>query len=249
MANGYLGWRVLNWLVDQPDVSIAGIVIHPTNRGRYQDEMLLLVQSNNTPIFYGNTINENSVIEQIRQLNVDIGVSIMFGYILRSAFLKLFKYGVINLHPSFLPYNRGAYPNVWSIVERTPAGVTLHYIDEGIDTGDIIAQQIVEVEPIDTGASLYSKLEEAAFDLFKIQWPNIAQNKINRIPQTQAGTSHRVRDVDTIDHIDLDQQYVARDLLNILRARTFPPYKGAYFVEAGRKVYVRVQLEYGDESE
>ncbi|MCS7071093.1 MAG: hypothetical protein NZM00_06280, partial [Anaerolinea sp.] len=114
MANGYLGWRVLNWLVDQPDVSIAGIVIHPTNRGRYQDEMLLLVQSNNTPIFYGNTINENSVIEQIRQLNVDIGVSIMFGYILRSAFLKLFKYGVINLHPSFLPYNRGSYPNVWS---------------------------------------------------------------------------------------------------------------------------------------
>jgi len=153
----------------------------------------------------------------------------------------------VNIHPALLPYNRGSYPNVWSIVERTPSGVTIHYIDEGIDTGDIIAQCTIPVEPVDTGESLYRKLERAMLDLFQQTWPLIRAGQAPRLSQINAaGTTHRIRDAAQIDEIDLNRMYTARELLDILRARTFLPYPSAYFWHEGRKVYVRVQLEYDD---
>ena len=151
--------------------------------------------------------------------------------------------GCVNCHPALLPYNRGQYPNVWSIIENTPAGVTLHYIDCGIDTGDIIAQKEVLIEPIDTGESLYKKLEKTCVNLFKDTWFMIRSRQAPRIPQlSNEGTYHRTSDVELIDKIELDCKYTARELINILRARTFPPYKGAYFLHNGRKVYLQLKL-------
>jgi methionyl-tRNA formyltransferase len=121
----------------------------------------------------------------------------------------------------------------------------LHYIDEGVDTGDIIAQKRVAVEPIDTGDSLYSKLEDACVDVFREAWPLIRMGRAARSPQVAGeGTYHRRRDVEQVDTIDPDQAYTAADLLNVLRARTFPPYPGAHFEIDGKRVYVRVQLSY-----
>ena len=79
----------------------------------------------------------------------------LFAYVVNDDFIELFPKGCINLHPALLPHNRGRFPNIWSIVSKTPAGVTLHYIDEGIDTGDVIAQKEVPVEVTDTGAELF----------------------------------------------------------------------------------------------
>ena len=121
-------------------------------------------------------------------------------------------------------------------------------ISEG--TGDIIAQQEVPVEPIDTGETLYRKLERASLTLFQETWPLIKAGRAPRIPQNKGvGTYHRTRDVESIDKIQLDQQYKARDLINILRARTFPPYKGAYFEVGGKRVYMYLRLEYGEEDD
>jgi methionyl-tRNA formyltransferase len=142
-----------------------------------------------------------------------------------------------------LPYNRGAYPNVWSIVDDTPAGVSLHYVDEGIDKGDIVAQRRVPVAAADTGESLYRKLEEASLTLFRETWPAIRSGHAPRHPQNPSdGTSHRVRDVESIDEIDLDSPTTPRRLLNLLRARTFGEFPGAYFRDGDRRIYVRVQL-------
>jgi methionyl-tRNA formyltransferase len=162
---------------------------------------------------------------------------------LSKAFLDLFPKGCINLHPAFLPYNRGNYPNVWSIVEKTPAGVTLHYIDEGLDTGDIVAQEKVVIEPTDTGGTLYRKLELAALELFQRTWPSIELGTAPRRRQrAEPGTCHRRTDVGAIDEIDLEHMYRAEDLINILRARTFPPHPGAFFRSNGKKIYLSLGL-------
>ena len=137
---------------------------------------------------------------------------------------------------------------MWSIVEGTPAGVTLHYIDIGIDTGDIIAQREILAEPIDTGETLYRKLEQACVDLFKETWPLIRSGQAPRIPQSQEkGTYHRTHDVKQLDQIDLEHTYTARELIDIIRARTFLSYPGAYFTHQGRKVYLRLQLLYEEQ--
>ena len=124
----------------------------------------------------------------------------------------------------------------------------MHYIDAGVDTGDKIAQKRVPVDPVDTGETLYRKLELASVDLFKETWPLIRARKATRTPQNaQDASYHRAQDVGQIDEISLDDTYKAGELIDIIRALTFPPYPGAYFWEAGRKVYIRCQLLYEED--
>lgn len=228
--------------------TIVGLVLHPEERRKFGDNIVAAAEVPEDATFDGSRLREPEVIQRIAMLHADIGVSALFGYILRKEILQLLPAGCINLHPALLPFNRGANPNIWSIVEGTPAGATLHYIDEGVDTGDIIAQQAVDVEWVDTGKSLYRKLERVSVALFRQQWPALRAGRVKPLCQSSAaGTSHRLRDVERIDEIDLDRQYTARELLNILRARTFPPYLGAYFRAGDRKVYVRVELAYEDQ--
>ncbi len=241
LGNNWLGWQVLRHLREVGDDPTA-MIVHPEPRRRFGAELLEAAGLPPPRVFDGSQLQDARLLGAIRELNPDIAVSVLFGYILRPPFLRLFPRGVINLHPSYLPYNRGAYPNVWSIVEGTPAGVTLHYIDEGVDTGDIIAQRQVPVDPSDTGASLYDKLEREGLALFRDTWPSIKVGNAPRRPQQGAGTHHRTADVARIDRIELDEPYRARDLINVLRARTFAPYKGAYFESDGVRVYLRLEM-------
>jgi methionyl-tRNA formyltransferase len=242
LGNNWVGWEVLNWLNEQAE-EIVGLVIHPSHKRRYGDEIIRSAQVKPDHLFDASQIHQPGTLQAIRELRSDIGLSVLFDYVLQPEILNLFPAGVVNLHPAYLPYNRGQYPNVWSIVERTPAGATLHFVDSGVDTGEVIARRQVRVECIDTGETLYRKLELACVELFKETWPVIRSGGAPRIPQDRhQGTYHRTQDVEQIDHIDLDHTYKARDLIDVLRARTFPPYKGAYFVVNGKRVYVRLQL-------
>lgn len=248
LCNNWLGWQVLRWLQKQKDDEIVGLAVHPEIRSKYGNEIRLEVAGTNCLVFDGSRLKETCIIDQVRKQEADIAVSVLFAYVLSGEFISLFPRGCINLHPALLPYNRGRYPNVWSIVTKTPAGVTLHYIDEGIDTGDVIAQKEVPVLVTDTGASLYRRLEAEGLELFRSTWPLIRAGTNSRIAQARdEGSYHRARDVEQIDEIDLDKSYRAEDLLNIIRARTFPPYRGAYFVHQGRKICLRIELR--EESE
>ena len=246
MGNNWVGWQVATWL-HQQEAEVVGAVLHPSDRQKYGPELQRCFEEWNVPIFDASTLRTPATLDAIRALDADLGLSIFFGYILKPAFLGIFPRGVLNLHPSYLPYNKGANPNVWSIVEETPAGVTLHFIDEGVDTGDVVARMLVPVEPIDTAATLYRKLEVASVDLFAAQWPHLCKGDILRFQQESgSGTHHRQNDLHTLEQVDLDKTYTARELLNQLRARTFPPYGGVYFEDQGRRVYVRIQLSYDE---
>jgi len=241
LANGRLGWEVLRWLVEQ-GYPPAGLVVHPLDRAKYWEDIVASAGVARRHVIEGPAMRTQEGLAWLRAHEPEWLVSVLFGYILTADVLAVPKHGAVNLHPALLPYNRGAYPNVWSIVEHTPAGVTLHLIDSGIDTGDIIAQREVKVDPTDTGATLYARLEEAALALFKDSWPSICENSIQRKPQPVGGTIHRVIDVERIDCLDPDQYIRAGDLIDILRARTFPPYKGAYLDLPDRRVYVQIEL-------
>ena len=244
LGNNWVGWQVLLWLMEQGE-EVIGLVVHPAPAQKFASEILEVADLPADQIFDGSQLRQSQTLDSIRSLGADICLSVFFGYILKSEFLSAFNKGVINLHPAYLPYNRGSYPNVWSIVEGTPAGATLHYVDPGTDTGDIIARRQVLVEPVDTGATLYRKLERACVDLFMETWPVIRSNRPPRHSQDcHQGTAHSVRDVAGIDCIDLDRMYTARELIDTIRARTFPPYAGSYFTHQGRRVYMRLQLSY-----
>ena len=77
----------------------------------------------------------------LEQLSLDYIICVHFPYIVPREILSIPKYGVTNLHPAYLPYNLGWHTPSWAILENTPIGATLHYMDECVDTGDIIHQK------------------------------------------------------------------------------------------------------------
>lgn len=98
---------------------------------------------------------------------------ISYGYrnIIPVECINYMKSRIINLHISYLPWNRGADPNIWSILDGTPKGVTIHRIAQGFDTGDIIYQKQVELDyEKETLKSSYEKLHKEIVDLFKLHW-------------------------------------------------------------------------------
>ena len=195
-------------------------------------------------------LRDPATIARIRQLQPDLGISAFFGYILKPEVFEMPRLGCINLHTAYLPWNRGWHTNVWPIVDGSPAGVTIHFIDAGVDTGDIIVQRRTTVEWTDTGASLHEKLNRDMLALFKESWPLIKSGRHPRITQNHAAaTIHRRSDLTERDKIDDEKQYLAKDLINYLRARTYPPFPSAYWNREGRRTYVRAQLVPADAAE
>ena len=155
--------------------------------------------------------------------------------------------GCVNVHLGLIPYNRGKNPNVWPIIEDTPAGVSVHYINEGIDTGNIIMQREVSVEPVDTGETLYNKLTNLMHDVFVESWSKIKSSSVENIVQDlEKGTFHLAKDFESLNQINFNVKINPEDLINHLRAKTFPPHPQAYFIKDGRKIGVRIELEYLD---
>ncbi len=121
---------------------------------------------------------------------------VSFGYrhIIRPPVLTLFPGRAVNLHVSLLPWNRGADPNFWSFVEGTPKGVTIHHLDAGVDTGDLIVQKEVAPAPGDTLSTSYARLQTELQALFYKNWPAIRSGAAPRRPQPPEGTLHRMKD-------------------------------------------------------
>ena len=241
-ANNLVGYSVAKYLRTRGE-QIAAVVIHPRDSAKLRDEIVDVVAPLTDVILEGPELSTPGGLDRLASTTPTVGVSAFFGYIFRSNAIALFPGGIVNVHSGLLPYNRGAHPNVWSIVDRTPAGATIHYIDEGVDTGDIVAQREVETLPTDTGLSLYKRLEQTCIDLFAETWPAVVDGTAPRTPQDiGAGTCHRTADLATLDPIDLDTPCTPRELIDRLRARSFAPHDGAYFVDNGRRIYLRLEL-------
>ena len=146
--------------------------------------------------------SEKITTELIHSNNINFIVSYGYCHILEKDILDLFPDRAVNLHISYLPFNRGGDPNFWSFVENTPKGVTIHYLDEGIDTGDVIAQERVEFDTKqETLATSYEKLQLTMQDLFKQNWQDIKTIKCKRQKQVGKGTSHKVKDKKRLNHL------------------------------------------------
>ena len=134
--------------------------------------------------------------------SVDFAISYRYRHLIGRPVIEHLKGKVINLHISFLPWNRGADPNLWSFLEDTPKGVSIHYIDEGLDTGDIICQREITFGAFnETLATTYEKLNKEILKLFKQYWPLIAQRKVLSWKQPPGGSFHSVKDRKRFEYV------------------------------------------------
>lgn len=111
-------------------------------------------------------------------------ISFNYAHIIAADVIEMMRGRIINLHISLLPYNRGASPNFFSFIDDTPKGVTIHLMDEGLDTGDILCQKELEFnENEETFAHTYQVLLQEMEQLFKENWDAIKAQKL--LPQKQ----------------------------------------------------------------
>ncbi len=136
-----------------------------------------------------------------REQKFDLSVSYTYRYILTEEIIHALNNNVVNIHTALLPFNRGADPNMWSIIDGTPRGVTLHYINPGLDKGDLIMQRLVLDTDAETLASSYNNLDMAAKTLFKEAftcykyWPEMKKKALGQ------GSYHSVKDGDKFKNI------------------------------------------------
>ncbi len=121
-------------------------------------------------------------------------ISFGYRYIITEDIINMFPDKIINLHISYLPYNKGSDPNLWSYLEDTPKGVTIHYIDKGIDSGRIILQKKVVDADNDTLKTSYDRLINEIVLLFNNNISNLLHNNIKPVKQTAKGSIHYFKD-------------------------------------------------------
>jgi len=197
-------------------------------------------------VFRAGQLDSAASVEALRALGLDYIVCVHFPYLIRGPVLEAAATGVLNLHPAYLPYNRGWHTPTWAILDDTPAGASLHFMSEGLDSGDVVYQEQVAIDPADTAHTLYLKLKELEVRVFSEGWRRIRDGRIDRTAQVEdQATLHRRRDLfaPAVQRIDLDEVVRAADLLRRLRALTTNRVdEAAYFEVDNRKYRVQVSI-------
>ncbi len=238
MADDLVGLEITRWLINDYQEDLAAVVTTSEN------VIYGGVKRVGIPCIASRSGQEVKDYLEKMEIIPDLGYLVWWPMIIKTPLLEFPKAGFINTHPSFLPYNRGKHYNFWALVEQAPFGVTLHFADESVDTGDIIAQKSISYNWEDSGASLHYKATRAIIRLFKESYPRIRQLSIQRHKQDlDKGTFHLGKELKPASHIDLDQPYLARDLLNLLRARTFEGHPGCWFEDEGKEYEVRIEIK------
>lgn len=226
LANNRLGWEIGRYLRGRGE--LAGLVLHPPAQQKYGG----LLRRLDVP-----TWEWPDGLEGVRDLSPECLLSVLFGQLVPEDWLEVPVWKALNLHPGLLPWNGGSNPNVWPLVDGSPAGTTLHVMERTLDTGPIVAQTPVPSYPDDTGLTLYRRLETASMELFRHVWPRIRDMKPIAQSTAAVGSYHR-----SVDLASLDVQPEEFPVIDKLRARTFEPF-GAEFERDGGRFRIRVAID------
>ena len=173
--------NALKWLLTEGE-DVAAVVCRP---GGEIGTLLETASQHHVPTYQAPpNPNEPEFIEFLRAFGADLFIFQYFGRLVTPEFIAIPPLGCINMHTALLPKYRGQSAQAWMIANGDEeSGMTIHYIAEGIDTGDIIAQVTVPIEPTDTGVSMERKVATQGLELFKETYPLLKSGKAPRISQ------------------------------------------------------------------
>lgn len=147
-------------------------------------------QKNHLLFFQPDKLDKN-FLKLFKNMDPDLALSLYYRSVFQKSFLSVPPMGFINIHPSLLPKYRGPVPSLWALLNNEKVtGVTLNYIDEGIDTGDIIEQITFKIPGSITGFELNNKLMKAGVKLFHEQLPLILSERNKRIKQDNSQATY-----------------------------------------------------------
>src|SRR6266542_2258875 len=187
------------------------------------------------PILQPARMKDQQAIDEIRTLEPDVIVVVAYGQILPRTVLEIPKIACLNLHASLVPRWRGAAPIQAAIAAGDrETGITVMYMDEGLDTGDILLQRTVDILPNDTGGSLHDRLARVAPEALRGSLELLAKASASRIPQDNAFATYAPKLKREDGRIDWSDPAEAIER----KIRAFDPWPGAFMEFDGRNLKV-----------
>ncbi len=220
------------------DITIQAIFTYPDSATEsiWFDSVAKLAAQQGIPVYSPGDINHPVWVEKIRALAPDILFSFYYRDLISHTILDIPKAGALNLHGSLLPKYRGRAPINWVLINgETETGITLHYMTEKADAGDIVCQQSITIDASDTALTLNQKATAAAADMLDQYLPLIKNGTAPRQPQNHSAASYVGRRTAQDGAIDWNQP--ATTIHNLIRAVS-RPYPGAFTYRGQRKLTV-----------
>jgi len=230
IGTGEIGLPALRALAQSPDHTVLGVVTQPDKPvGRQLKLAASPVKQEafrlHLKVFQPEKIGAGPSVAQLRYLNSDLIVVAAYGQILPKTILDLPKYGCLNLHTSLLPKYRGASPIHSAIAAgEKESGITIMWMDEGLDTGDILMQQAVTLRRHETAQTLHDRLAKIGADLLLKSIPLVETGNAPRLKQDATKATLTKKLNKEHGHIDWDRPQ--RQIDAHIRAMT--PWPSAY---------------------
>jgi methionyl-tRNA formyltransferase len=219
----------LKSLFQGPDEVVAVVTQPDRQKGRGRKVIPSLIKQ--LALQYGSVplqpekVKEEAFQETLSALQPGLFVVVAYGQILPRSILKIPKHGAVNVHASLLPKYRGAAPIVWAILKgEKVTGVTTMFMDEGMDTGDILLQREISIEDDDTAETLQQRLAALGAQLFIETLEKMKTGNIHPIPQDHLKATYAPPLKKDDGRIDWRKEAKEIDL----QVRAFNPWPGAF---------------------
>ncbi|MEK4275263.1 methionyl-tRNA formyltransferase [Paenibacillus sp. FSL R7-0026] len=210
--------------------NVVGVVTQPDKpQGRKKvltpTPVKAAAERHGLPVFQPVKLRDPEAVARLAEWKPDLIVTAAFGQILPKAVLDMPVRGCVNVHGSLLPKYRGGAPIQRSIINgESVTGVTLMYMAEGLDTGDMISRVELPITDEDTSGSMFDKLSEAGSKLLQAEMPRLIAGETTAVPQDDAEASY-ARNL-TRDDEKMDWSRTSRELFNQIRGLV--PFSGAF---------------------
>ena len=219
----------LKFLVEKK-LNVIGVITQP-DKPKGRGNKVLMTPVKEAAIAYGievyqpKKIKDKEFVEIIKDMNPDLIIVVAFGQLLSKEILDIPKFGCINIHASLLPKYRGAAPINWAIINgEKVTGVTTMFMDEGLDTGDMILKKEIEIKQEDTAGTLFQKLAVLGTQVLDDTLELIKENKLVREKQNDELSSYAPIMDKTLGNINWDKS--AREISNLIKGTN--PWPSSY---------------------
>ena len=228
---------------------LAAVVTQPDKpKGRGKAVLMTPVKERalecGIPVYQPKRVREPEFLDVLRKLNPDVIVVVAFGQILPREILTLPPFGCVNVHASLLPKYRGAAPIQWAVIDgETVSGVTTMQMNEGLDTGDILEQEEISLDPEETGGSLFEKLASLGGKMILSTLKGLEDGSI--IPRAQGEMTTPYAKMLTKAMGEIDWSMDAASIERLVRGLN--PWPSAYTYVNGKTLKIwKVRVEAGE---
>nr|CAJ71368.1 similar to methionyl-tRNA formyltransferase [Candidatus Kuenenia stuttgartiensis] len=215
-----IGVDFIDFLLTREDIEISLVVTYelPMDKTYGYKSVLEEATKRGLKVINPNRITE-SLIQEIKEINPYVIFSIYYRKIFHRELLKIPEIGCINIHPSLLPEYRGPVPTAWALMNGEKFfGITIHHMDEGTDTGDILVQEQYEIFDNETGYELYTRTMKLGAEMLKRNFYKILNKEIKPYKQSGIGSYYGKK----LGKYTIDWQDKAEYIRNMIRVHAKP---------------------------